>query len=153
MADEHQKVFFFLERLMSDKEEIDRKDINAEVVPEIKQEQPLKILQTLAEKHKRAFFVLRSEVIAHIDDAGTYEPRLTLHSVFQGAEEDNKAIRKEIAYLTRHIKTKWRQKKTEEYNKQKQKPGEKLDEEQLEDAFFEDTKFGWGFRDLYIKDE
>ena len=74
--------------------------------------------------------VLRSEVIVQLNELESsienwkdpkYELRITLHSVFQGSEKDNEAIRKDIHIITNAIKKLWREQKNREFSERESK--------------------------------
>lgn len=160
LKDTKDKMEFYLEKIKSQDFEIvivedDKKEEKA-VPKEVKKIHPLGHLQKLVkeQKFKRAFLVLRSEVIVQLDELDPdvpkdpkYEPRIILHAVFQGSDVSNEMMRKEIKFITTAIKKKWREKKNHELK------SDDLKTEGEQDQHIEDCKIGWSFRNLYIKDE
>jgi hypothetical protein len=69
------------------------------------------------ENYVRAYFVLSSEVFIDLNDPTKYEPRITLHSVFQGPYKQNDLLQEEIQYFTRALRKAWQKEVFEEHAK------------------------------------
>lgn len=98
--------------------------------------------------------MLSSEVFIDLNDPTKYEPRITLHSVFQGPKEDNDILKEEIQYFTRALRKAWQQVVFDKHNKkmaEKEYADYTEEEKDAEEAqMLEDCKFGWNFRNFYI---